>query len=88
MGAGAIGFLFGPLNLLERLAAIVAASFLVAALPMTDEIGLAEVVAFLAWHVWRTGRTPQHGGLSLAGYLSGPGSDGGAMPRCSSRRSR
>ncbi|HQY39851.1 MAG TPA: TRAP transporter fused permease subunit, partial [Giesbergeria sp.] len=58
-GAGAIGFLFGPLNLLERLAAIVAASFLVAALPMTDEIGLAAVVAFLAWHVWRT-RAARH----------------------------
>ncbi|MCO5111564.1 MAG: TRAP transporter permease [Burkholderiaceae bacterium] len=58
-GAGAIGFLFGPLNLLERLAAIVAASFLVAALPMTDEIGLAGVVAFLAWHVWRT-RAARH----------------------------
>ncbi|MGP1628686.1 MAG: TRAP transporter large permease subunit, partial [Giesbergeria sp.] len=53
-GAGAIGFLFGPLSLLERAAAIIAASFLVAAVPMTDEIGLAAVAAFMAWHVWRT----------------------------------
>ncbi|MDI1273491.1 TRAP transporter permease [Polaromonas sp.] len=53
-GAGAIGFLVGPLNWVERVVAIVAASFLVAALPMTDEIGLAAVAAFIVWHVWRT----------------------------------
>ena len=55
-GAGAIGFLLGPLNLLERVTAIVAASFLVVALPMTDEIGLAAVAAFVVWHVWRVRR--------------------------------
>jgi TRAP transporter 4TM/12TM fusion protein len=53
-GAGAIGFLFGPLNWLERTVAIVAASFLVVALPMTDEVGLGAVAIFVAWHVWRT----------------------------------
>jgi TRAP transporter 4TM/12TM fusion protein len=53
-GAGAIGFLFGPLNWLERTVAIVAASFLVVALPMTDEVGLGAVAVFVAWHVWRT----------------------------------
>lgn len=52
-GAGAIGYLFGPLNWAERLLAIASASFLVAALPLTDEIGLAAVVAFVAWHMWR-----------------------------------
>ena len=55
-GAGAIGFLLSPLNWWERVLAVVAASFLVAALPVTDEIGLALVVAFVAWHVWRTRR--------------------------------
>jgi TRAP transporter 4TM/12TM fusion protein len=53
-GAGAIGFLLGPLNWLERCVAIGSASFLVAALPLTDEIGLAAVTLFLVWHVWRT----------------------------------
>jgi TRAP transporter 4TM/12TM fusion protein len=53
-GAGAIGFLFGPLNWVERVVAIVSASFLVVALPLTDEIGLACVAVFVAWHWWRT----------------------------------
>ncbi|GAB4212712.1 MAG: TRAP transporter permease [Rhodoferax sp.] len=55
-GAGAIGFLIAPLNWAERAFAIVAASFLVVALPLTDEIGFAAVAAFVAWHVWRTRR--------------------------------
>ncbi|HNI75320.1 MAG TPA: TRAP transporter permease [Giesbergeria sp.] len=53
-GAGSIGFLLGPLNWLERCVAIGSASFLVVALPLTDEIGLAAVTLFLVWHVWRT----------------------------------
>lgn len=55
-GAGAIGYLFGRLNWAERLFAIGAACFLVAALPITDEIGLALVALFLAWHWWRVKR--------------------------------
>ncbi len=53
-GAGAIGFLFGPLNWVERIVAIVSASFLVVALPLTDEVGLGAVAVFLGWHWWRT----------------------------------
>jgi TRAP-type uncharacterized transport system fused permease subunit len=53
-GAGAIGFLFGRLNPVERIVAIVSASFLVVALPLTDEIGLGAVAVFMAWHAWRT----------------------------------
>ena len=53
-GAGAIGFLLTPLHAAERVTAIVAASFLVVALPMTDEIGFAAVAAFVTWHVWRS----------------------------------
>ncbi|QHE87040.1 TRAP transporter permease [Hydrogenophaga sp. BPS33] len=60
-GAGAIGFLIGPLNWIERVVVIVAASFLVVALPLTDEIGLGAVVLFVAWHVWRT-RQPRAAG--------------------------
>ena len=55
-GAGAIGFLFGPLTWWERLVAIGAASFLVVALPVTDEVGLAAVALFLAWHTWQVRR--------------------------------
>jgi TRAP transporter 4TM/12TM fusion protein len=55
-GAGAIGFLFGPLNWVERAFAILSASLLVVALPLTDEAGLALVAAFVAWHYWRSRR--------------------------------
>ena len=53
-GAGAIGYLITPLNWIERIVAIVAASFLVVALPLTDEIGLAAVLLFTLWHLWRS----------------------------------
>ena len=56
-GAGAIGYLFGPLAWWERLVAIGAASFLVVALPVTDEVGLAAVALFLAWHTWQVRRS-------------------------------
>ena len=55
-GAGAIGFLAAPLAWWERAWVVVAACFLVVALPLTDEIGLAAIAAFLAWHWWRTRR--------------------------------
>ena len=55
-GAAAIGFLFGPLNWPERIFAATAAFFLVAALPLTDEIGFALAAAFLGWHTWRSRR--------------------------------
>jgi TRAP transporter 4TM/12TM fusion protein len=57
-GAGAIGFLVGRLNWFERVFAIVAASFLVFALPLTDEIGFAAVAAFVIWHLWRVRQLP------------------------------
>ncbi len=56
-GAGAIGYLKGPLNLFERLWAIAAASLLVVAYPATDEAGLGAVAALLIWHFWRQRRT-------------------------------
>ena len=53
-GAAAIGFLLGRLNVVERVVAFASASFLVVALPLTDEIGLGAVAVFLAWHFWHT----------------------------------
>jgi len=61
-GAGAIGYLFGRLNVVERIVAVVSASFLVVALPLTDEIGLGSVAVFVAWHFWRARR--QRGALA------------------------
>jgi TRAP transporter 4TM/12TM fusion protein len=53
-GGAAVGFLRGPLNVLERVIAFAAASLLVAAVPWTDEAGFAATAAFVAWHWWRT----------------------------------
>jgi len=58
-GAGAIGFLIAPLQWWERVYVVVAASFLVVALPLTDEIGLGAVALFLAWHAWGHHRRTQ-----------------------------
>ncbi len=60
-GAAAIGHLFAPLNWLERLIAAAAAFFLVAALPLTDEIGFAIAALFLGWHGWRGRRAARSG---------------------------
>ncbi|MEP6971495.1 MAG: TRAP transporter large permease subunit, partial [Betaproteobacteria bacterium] len=49
-GGTAIGFWLAPLNWFERLWAFVAAGFLVAALPISDEIGFAMTVALMVWH--------------------------------------
>jgi len=52
-GGTAIGYWLAPLNWIERLWAFVAAAFLVAALPLTDEIGLGLGAALAAWHLVR-----------------------------------
>jgi TRAP-type uncharacterized transport system fused permease subunit len=54
-GAAAIGFLRAPLAWWERLLATAAAFSLVLAVPLTDEIGFALSVLFVALHYWRTG---------------------------------
>ncbi|WP_293225773.1 TRAP transporter permease [Ottowia sp.] len=53
-GAAAIGYLWTPLNWAERLYCLLAACFLVTAMPWTDEIGFAATAAFVLWHAWRT----------------------------------
>ncbi len=58
-GGTAIGFWLAPLNWFERLWTFVAAAFLVAALPISDEIGLAMTVAFALWHWMRVRRLNQ-----------------------------
>jgi TRAP-type uncharacterized transport system fused permease subunit len=55
-GAGAIGFLFGPLHWIERIWAVAAATFLIVAVPLTDEIGLAAATVFVVWRAWRSRR--------------------------------
>ncbi|MEP7062410.1 MAG: TRAP transporter permease [Betaproteobacteria bacterium] len=57
-GAASIGYLRGPINVLERVFAFVAASFLVAAAPWTDQVGFAMSAVFIAWHLLRTRRAP------------------------------
>jgi TRAP transporter 4TM/12TM fusion protein len=55
-GAAAIGFLTGPLNMAERIFAAAAAFMLVAAIPLTDEIGFVMSAAFVVWHIIRRRR--------------------------------
>ena len=55
-GAGAIGYLFGPLGWPSRILAIGAAALLVIAAPITDELGLALCAAFIGLHAWQVRR--------------------------------
>ncbi|MDK9723534.1 MAG: TRAP transporter permease [Sterolibacteriaceae bacterium MAG5] len=60
-GAAAIGHLRAPLAMPERLFAAGAAFMLVAAIPLTDEIGFAMAAACGLWHWLRTRRPPVAG---------------------------
>jgi len=53
-GAAAIGYLHTPLRIWERAFAASGAFMLVAALPLTDEIGFAMCAVFLGWQWLRT----------------------------------
>jgi len=55
-GAAAIGFLRTPINVVERVFAFAAASFLVAAAPWTDQVGFAMSALFVIWHLVRSRR--------------------------------
>ncbi|MGR7994295.1 MULTISPECIES: TRAP transporter permease [unclassified Xanthobacter] len=50
----ATGYLLGPLNIVERVVAFAAAALLIAAVPLSDELGFVAAAAFIAWHYWRT----------------------------------
>jgi TRAP transporter 4TM/12TM fusion protein len=54
--AGITGFLLMPIGWFARLYAIGAAILLVAAIPLTDDIGFAATGLFLVWHVVRARR--------------------------------
>ena len=55
-GGAAIGYWLAALPWLARAWALAAACFLVAALPLTDEIGLGMAAALAAWHLLRRKR--------------------------------
>jgi TRAP transporter 4TM/12TM fusion protein len=55
-GAAAVGYLWAPLNWIERTLAVGSACFLVVAMPITDEIGFGAAALFLAWHLWQKRR--------------------------------
>ncbi len=52
-GAAFVGYLTRRLALWERVLAAIAAAFLVAAVPLTDEIGFALAAAMIGQHLWR-----------------------------------
>jgi TRAP transporter 4TM/12TM fusion protein len=54
--AATVGYFWLPLKASERLYVTVAACMLVAAIPLTDEIGFAMAAAFFGWHFWHKRR--------------------------------
>ena len=56
-GSAAIGYLWSPLNMVERTVAAASAFTLVVALPLTDEIGFAAGAVFIIWHWLRSRRS-------------------------------
>ncbi|NYT46138.1 TRAP transporter permease [Alcaligenaceae bacterium] len=64
-GAGATGFLIGPMNWFGRLLAVTAAGLLVAAAPITDQLGFGLCIVFVLWHWWRV-RSDEHRKASLS----------------------
>ncbi len=71
-GGATIGYWLAPLNLLERVLAFVAAALLIAAVPMTDELGLVLTAALMLWHGWRVRGHRRRGAATAA-----PGTPGG-----------
>jgi TRAP-type uncharacterized transport system fused permease subunit len=55
-GAAAIGYVFALLAWWERVLAAIAAAFLVAAVPITDQIGFALALLSVVIHVFRSRR--------------------------------
>ncbi|HEU0204784.1 MAG TPA: TRAP transporter permease [Burkholderiaceae bacterium] len=58
-----VGYLWGPVNTFERFFAVGAAAFLIAAYPITDEIGFASSAVFLVWHFARSRRLRRAGAV-------------------------
>ncbi|WP_201862429.1 TRAP transporter permease [Microvirga soli] len=55
-GVASVGYFLKPLAWWERIWAAVAAGLLVAAIPLTDEIGFVLSALFVGYHVWQTRR--------------------------------
>ena len=55
-GVASVGYFLKPLAWWERIWAAVAAGFLVAAIPLTDEIGFVLSALFVGYHIWQTRR--------------------------------
>jgi TRAP transporter 4TM/12TM fusion protein len=53
-GVASVGYFLKPLAWWERIWAAVAAGFLVAAVPLTDEIGFVLSAVFVGFHVWQS----------------------------------
>lgn len=53
-GCAAIGYLWTPLNVFERIFAAGSAALLVAAVPISDEAGFVLGVLFIAWNGWKS----------------------------------
>jgi TRAP transporter 4TM/12TM fusion protein len=52
-GVAAIGYCLAPVSWAGRAFAFVAACFLIAAVPVSDQIGFALAALFVGWHWWR-----------------------------------
>jgi TRAP-type uncharacterized transport system fused permease subunit len=57
-GAAMVGYFWAPIGKLERAAAVIAASLLVSALPLTDAIGFVLAAALFAFHASRVRQDP------------------------------
>jgi TRAP transporter 4TM/12TM fusion protein len=55
-GVASVGYFLKPLAWWERIWAAVAAGFLVAAIPLTDEIGFVLSALFVGFHLWQSRR--------------------------------
>jgi TRAP transporter 4TM/12TM fusion protein len=55
-GVASVGYFLKPLTWWERLWAALAAALLVAAVPLTDEIGFVISAAFVGFHIWQARR--------------------------------
>lgn len=79
-GAAAIGFFGVRLRWWERLWAFAAAALLILALPITDEIGLAGCIAFVAWAMWRARRHARAAGAPARAEAGAEASPAPAAP--------
>ena len=53
-GCAAIGYLWSPLHMFERVIAASIAALLVAAIPLTDQAGFTLGALFIVWNWWKT----------------------------------